>query len=390
MSENEDRQKRSFSMIHFLGGKTTLFVLFAILLIGLIILVYNQVSFIFIPIRIFFSTVVLPVILAIIAYYLLRPVLRLLERIRIPRIWGILIIYLGTIGLIVLLVFSIFPLLRSQFQNLVEEFPIYFKQLIITIDTFLRTSIFAPYYLNMDVNFSTLLDSELKNIGKVASDMLGGIANGISSFISALTNIVLAIATVPFILFYLLKDGEQLPKFVIRKLPPRIRDNAEAIAKDADHQISSYIQGQIIVAICIGIMVTIGFLIIGMKYALLLGVLAMFTSVVPYLGPVIAITPAIIIAIVTSPFMLIKLAIVWTIVQFIDGKFISPQIMGKSLRIHPITIIFILLTAGSLFGIPGLLLGIPGYALLKVVFTHLFELFKLRYNRYEEDETFRY
>ncbi|MBO1914141.1 AI-2E family transporter, partial [Microvirga sp. 3-52] len=111
--------------------------------------------------------------------------------------------------------------------------------------------------------------------------------------------------------------------------------------------ISSYIQGQILVAICIGIMVTIGFYIIGMEYALLLGVLAMFTSVVPYLGPLIAITPAVIIAIVTSPFMLVKLAIVWTIVQLIDGKFISPQIMGKSLSIHPITIIFVLLTAGS-------------------------------------------
>lgn len=390
MPVNNERQKRSFSIIRFLGGRTTLFVLFAILLIGLIILVYDQVSFIFLPIRVLFSTVVLPVILAVIAYYILRPILRLLERIRISRIWGIIIIYLGVIGLIVLLVFSIFPLLRNQFQNLVIEFPIYFKQLVINIDSLLRLSIFAPYYLNMDINLSMLLDSGLENIGKVASETIGGIANGITSFISALTGFILAIVTVPFILFYLLKDGEQLPHYVIRMLPPRIRDDAEAIAKDADHQISSYIQGQILVAICIGIMVTIGFLIIGMKYALLLGVLAMFTSVVPYLGPVIAITPAVIIAIVTSPFMIIKLAIVWTIVQLVEGKFISPQIMGKSLHIHPITIIFILLTAGSLFGVAGVILGIPGYALLKVVVTHLFKLLKIRYNRYETDEALRY
>ena len=79
---------------------------------------------------------------------------------------------------------------------------------------------------------------------------------------------------------------------------------------------------------CIGFMIFIGFTIIGMPYALLLGVIAMVTSVVPYLGPVIAITPAAIIALVKSPLLLVGLAIVWTIVQFIEGKFISPQIMG--------------------------------------------------------------
>ena len=191
---------------------------------------------------------------------------------------------------------------------------------------------------------------------------LAALQSGLTSFVSALTGFVLAIVTVPFILFYLLKDGEKLPKVIINMLPPRMRKEAAIIAHDADHQISSYIQGQILVAICIGIMVSIGFFIIGMEYALLLGVLAMFTSVVPYLGPIIAITPAVIIAIVSSPFMIVKLAVVWTIVQLVEGKFISPQIMGKSLQIHPITIIFVLLTAGSLFGVAGVVLGIPGYA----------------------------
>lgn len=132
---------------------------------------------------------------------------------------------------------------------------------------------------------------------------------------------------------------------------------------------------------------TIGFLIIGLDYAFLLGFIAMITSVVPYLGPAIAATPAAIIAIVTSPFMVLKLIIVWTIVQLIEGKFISPQIMGKSLSIHPITIIFVLLTAGALFGVPGIVLGLPGYALIKVLVTHAYRLFKQRYNRFETDTT---
>ncbi|CAM3047097.1 AI-2E family transporter [Filibacter tadaridae] len=381
---------RTSTLIRFLGGRSTLFVLISVLLIGLIIFIFNQVSFIFYPITVFFSTVVLPIILATIAFYLLRPILRLLERMHIPRIWGILIIFIGAIGLITLIVVLVLPFLKVQIHNLIEDFPTYFRQLLVNIDSFFRTSIFASYYEELDVNAMSLIDTAPENVGKFFTDTVGGIASGITSFVSALTGFILAIVTVPFILFYLLKDGEKLPKLIIKALPPRMRDDAEVILHDADHQISSYIQGQILVAICIGIMVSIGFLIIGMDYALLLGVLAMFTSVVPYLGPLIAIIPAAIIAVVTSPFMLIKLAAVWTIVQLIDGKFISPQIMGKSLRIHPITIIFVLLTAGSLFGVPGVVLGIPGYALLKVIVTHLFTLFKIRYNRFEVDEINQY
>lgn len=367
-----------------------MFVLLSILLIGLIILVFSKVDFVFYPIRVFFSTVVLPIILATIAYYLLRPILRFLERIRIPRVWGIFIIFVGLIGLLTLLVFLVFPFLKMQFANLIEEFPTYFNQMLINVDTFLRTSIFSTYYKEMDININSFLDSGKGNIGEFITDAVGGIASGITSFISALTGFILAIVTVPFILFYLLKDGDKLPQMIKKMLPPRLRDDAEVILNDADHQISAYIQGQILVAISIGIMVSIGFQIIGMKYALLLGALAMFTSVVPYLGPLIAITPAVIIAIVTSPLMLVKLAAVWTIVQLVDGKFISPQIMGKSLKIHPITIIFVLLTAGSLFGVAGVVLGIPGYALLKVVLTHMFELMKIRYNKYEPNRSMHY
>ena len=127
-----------------------------------------------------------------------------------------------------------------------------------------------------------------------------------------------------------------------------------------------------------------------LKYSLILACIAAVTSVVPYLGPTIAISPAIIIALITSPIMLLKLAIVWTLVQFFEGHFISPNIMGKTLQIHPLTIIFILLSAGNLLGIVGVILGIPGYAVLKVLVSHMFLLFKRRYNRYYGEDAGNY
>ena len=102
------------------------------------------------------------------------------------------------------------------------------------------------------------------------------------------------------------------------------------ILDDMHYAISSYIRGQIIVSLFIGIMLLIGYLIIGIKYAVLLAILAMIVNIVPYVGYIIAITPALIIAFIDSPAMVLKVIIVMMVVQLAEGKFISPQVMGKS------------------------------------------------------------
>lgn len=371
--------------IRFLGGRNTFFTLLILILIGLVVFIFREVSFIFNPLNVFMKTVVLPVVLALILFYLLRPVLRLLERFKIPRIWGILIIFLGGIGLLTLLSVLVFPFLRGEFQNLIEEFPEYFMRLLNNIDQFLRNSIFGSYYRDSNFNIEALIATLPTGIADTLQATVTGIISRVTSWISTITGVILSIVIVPFILFYLLKDGDKLPGYFLKLLPPRFREDTKEVLQEADKQLGAYIQGQLIVAFCIGVMVYIGFLIIGMDYALLLGALAMVTSVVPYIGPAIAITPAAIIALVTSPFMLVKLAIVWTVVQLVEGNLISPQVMGKTMYIHPVTIIFVLLTAGSLFGVVGVILGIPMYALLRVIVSHLYKLFKRRYNRYETD-----
>lgn len=392
MEKERPRERSNFfstKFIRFLGGKNLFFTLIILLLLACVIFMFQKVSFIFTPLKVLFEVVILPGVLAIIGYYLLRPIVGLFERWRIPRVWGIFLLYIMLIGIITLLVVLVYPFLRDQFTNLAQEFPGYFMAFTQNIADFLNNARINEYLDKINLNYDAMVKNfttdMVETVKDTAANLAQGVASGITGFVSALTGIVLSLVTVPFILFYLLKDGEKLPSFILKMCPPRMRKEVHEIFHDMDKQISSYIQGQILVSMCIGAMVTIGFLIIGMKYALLLGFLAMITSVVPYLGPVIAITPAVIIALVTSPFMLIKLAIVWTVVQLIEGKFISPQIMGKSLSIHPITIIFVLLTAGSLFGVPGVILGIPGYAIIKVLVTHLFKLFKHRYNRYEDE-----
>ncbi|MBS2970258.1 AI-2E family transporter [Metabacillus sp. KIGAM252] len=371
--------KRKNPIIHFLGGRKTAYVLGVLLLLGLNIFLYTKVSFIFKPLTAFIGTVALPVILAVVAYYLLRPIMRLLMRAGIGRTTSIFLLLVLIIGLLVLLIMSVVPFLVDQTKSLFTSFPGYWDKFITGFESYVEgQSYLAPIYEDLKDRSSGIFSSVGSNASNVASETL----SGFTKVLSALTSVTIGLVTAPFILFYLLKEGEKLPKAFIRLLPPRMRGGTRKVFREIDEQVRAYIQGQLLVSLCIGVMLYIGFLIIGMDYAVVLAAIASVTSVVPYLGPVIAITPAIIIAIVTSPFMLLKLAFVWTVVQLLEGKLISPQIMGKSLRVHPITIIFVLVTAGHLFGVLGVILGIPAYAILRTFVFQFFKLYKRRYNRY--------
>ncbi|MEF2968516.1 AI-2E family transporter [Paenibacillus sp. M1] len=365
----------------FLGNRFVIFLLI-LLLIGLNIMVLGKISFVFKPVTVLLKTVLLPILLTGAIYYLLNPLVDWLERKRIPRVYTIIALYLLIIGIIAIVVISVVPIVQKQITDLIDNFPKYSYEVQLQFENIIGSNFFHQVQESTGFNPTKLGET----ISEQAASLLNNAWSGIGGFLGALKNIVLAIVTVPFILFYLLKDGKKLPGFILRYIPVRLRKTTGRVMSEMNGQISSYIRGQIIVSFCIGVLLYIGFLIIGMDYSLILAIIAACTSIVPYLGPAIAITPALIIAIVTSPFMLLKLIVVWTVVQFVEGKFISPQIMGKSLRVHPITIIFVILTAGNLFGIAGIILAVPGYAVLKVIVSHLFKWFELRSHLYDEEK----
>ena len=358
------------------------FVIFltVLLLIGLNILVFNKVSFIFTPIVVLIQTVVLPIILSAILYYLLVPIVDFFERKGVRRIYSIIVLYLIIIGVLTILIVLVIPLLRDQIMRLIVSFP----NLVNDIERMLEQVIGSQFLNQVQQTFDFNISDLAAQVSNQATTILNSTFAGIGNIIGSVSKTVMAIITVPFILFYLLKDGKKLPDYILNFVPIPMRSHTFTVLQEMNKQISSYIRGQIVVSFCIGVLMFIGFVIIGLDYAPVLAVIASFTSVVPYLGPAIAITPALIIAVVTSPYMLLKLIIVWTIVQLIEGKFISPQIMGRNLHVHPITIIFIIIIAGNLFGVVGILLAVPGYAVLKVITTHLFEYFKIRSHLYED------
>ncbi|MGO5762367.1 cell elongation protein CozEb [Staphylococcus aureus] len=392
MNENEKNIRKNFlkftesRYMKFVGGNDLVFSLIALVLLGIVIFIFEKVSYVFDPFIIVFKTIAAPIIVSLILFYLFNPIVNMMERYRIPRVAGISIIYLAVVGVITLIVNLLIPIIGSQVDSLVKNSPQYLEKLINSIDKIANNTFFSSYYSQIN----DWLNSLPKKIPSMLSEFTDGFGSKIATFAETIANIGVVIVTTPFVLFFMLKDGHHFKEFSTNIMPPKFRKDFHDLLEKMSVQVGSYIQGQIIVSFCIGILLFIGYSVIGLKYSLVLTSIAAVTSVVPYLGPTIAISPAIVIAAITSPWMLLKLAVVWTLVQFVEGHFISPNIMGKTLKIHPLTIIFILLCAGKLLGIVGVILGIPGYAILKVLVTHLFQLFKRRYNRFYGNDVGEY
>lgn len=367
--------------INFLGGSSLVFTLGILIMIGIIVLIFNQVDFIFYPIAVLISSVLMPFVIALLLYYLLNPVIDFLEKRKVKRIWGVALLFVVLLGLLVLLVGTLIPLLSEQFSSLVENFPSFIDSITSAASGWLDD---IPYgeqvesFINEGESFVSQIPDNLNNY------LTNGLS-GVSTVVSSVTNIVVTLVTFPLILFFLLKDEKKMSTAVLSAVPPKWREDILRVASEINSQVGSYVKGQLIIATSIGVMMFIGFQIIGLEYSGILAIIAGFTSIIPYIGPTLAFVPAVVIALMDSWTMVLLLILVWMVVQFIDGNLIEPNVMGKQLNVHPLTIIVVLLVIGDLLGIFGLIFGVPIYAISKVIVVHFFQKFKARYNKYYGD-----
>lgn len=359
-----------------------LFVFTILALISLNIFLLSKISFIFGPISIVIKTVMFPILLAGVFYYVFSPIVDWAEKRNINRGVTTAFIFISLICGIGIILEFVIPTIVRQVKELVEILPDWWGKSKEFIDLWHGPS----WTMDMMNQLSEFMNEAPSMIMSNGSDWMLNIGTEIFPIVESAVGIGAVLVTTPFVLFYLLKDGKKFPPYFLQIIPPVYRNRTQIMLHQMNQQISSYIRGQIIVSFCIGVLLYIGYLIIDLPYALTLAIIASLTSVVPYLGPIIAITPAICLALFTSPVLLIKIGIVWIVVQTLEGKLITPQIMGKSIKVHPLTIIFTILCAGKIFGVLGMVIAIPGYAVLKVVVINFFEWLKNKTTLYDEKE----
>ncbi|SET93165.1 Predicted PurR-regulated permease PerM [Salinibacillus kushneri] len=338
-----------------------------IILFLTIIWLINEVQFIFTPLVVFFQTLFAPFLLGGILFYLFRPFIRLLERMKVPRKIGIILLYLIFVGFLTFIISVIAPVVHQQFSNLIDNIPEMVDVVEQGITYWQTNQDLLPQYAKNAIDYvSNRLEDILMSTGTYLGEVLGNVVGFIVSLV-----------IVPFILFYLLSDQEKFVPNVTRYFSKSQAHQIKEVFRDMDKAIASYIQGQLIVSSFVGIVLFIGYLIIGLDYSLLLALFGMVTNVIPFLGPFIAAIPAVIAGWFQDPMMSVYVIIVMVVAQQAESNLISPLVMGKSLNVHPLTIILLVLVGGNLAGVLGMILIIPFYAVGKVIVQHIYRLWNI-------------
>ena len=370
--ESRLEKSREDKLLAFIGGKFIIYILLIVILLGIAIYLYTEISYIFTPINTIVNSIITPIIVAYVFYYMLNPLVNFFSK-KIPRFSASLLAILVGVITILIVIIGVVPIIVEQTQNLITALPRYIEIVKGYLEEYSDNAYVQVVveYVNTNLNVSKISERLIS----IATSIAQGVVSSISSTASVLI-------TMPFVLFFLLKDASQFNKFVISLLPKKFEKSVAETIDEIDDKVGSYIQGQMLVSLCIGVMLFIGYNVIGLHYAFSLATIAAFLSIVPYLGPAIAITPAMLVAASTSWVMVVKMLVVWGIVQFLEGNIISPNIMGRSMNMHPLTVIFVILVGVNISGVVGAILGIPVYSILKVLISKLLLSVKERYDKF--------
>lgn len=379
MDEQNQRFRLSWFFKWFLNNQAVTFFLVTLLVL-LTIFVFTKVSFLLKPIGSFIEIILLPMLLTGLLYYLLNPIVDWLEKYKISRTAAISVLFV-LIGLLLVWGLAVaIPSIQEQVTSFAQNLPSNIQKIESQVTTLLENEQFEQFRPTALEMLNKVNDQIVSYAQKFSSSAV----NWASSLISTASQIIVAILIMPFILFYLLRDGQNLNHHVTQYLPTKWRSSVSKVLTDVNAQLSNYVRGQVTVAIIVALMFSVMFSLIGLSYPVTLGVMAGFLNLIPYLGSFLAMIPAVILGLIAGPVMLIKVLIVFMVEQTIEGRFVTPLIIGSSLSIHPITILFVLLTAGQMYGVLGVLLGIPIYASIKVVVKVIFEWYKAYSGLYEE------
>ncbi len=346
-----------------------------LLVLATLILVLNKISFVFGPIETFAATLFGPFLFAGFLFYLLNPLINLLEKWHVKRGWGILIAFVLLFGVLFLSINAVIPKLTSQMAHIIKNLPTLAASLQNSFQDFLNSDWAEKYHVGQLLKSNSFEPSELYT--KITKFVTQNFSN-VGSVVTSISGFAVSALTVPVILYYLLKDGHKLIPNIQRFFPERFRTEVAELLRKMNETISTYFAGQFLDMLFVGTLTFIGYLIIGMPYALLLGVVAGIMNIVPYIGPWLGVFPAIIVALTVSFPKAILVAIVVIIVQQIDGNLLYPHVIGRTLQIHPLTIIVLILVAGNMFGFIGVVLCIPVYAVSKTVIKYLLDIYHLR------------
>jgi predicted PurR-regulated permease PerM len=315
-----------------------------------------------------FANVLAPFIAALAIGYVLDPVAGRLQRLGLSRLVATLIILLVFVIMLLVIAFGVAPVLGRQFVGFVASLPDYVSRLqaLISGEAAVLMQKYGGEWLSK-LGLDTAGDAEsiqknLSNFVSQGAAWLGNFLKSIWSGGQAVVGAVSLLVITPVVAFYLLLDWDKMISTVQSLVPPRYRDTVFELANEIDRAMAGFLRGQSLVCLFLGLWYGVGLTLIGLDFGFLIGISAGLLSFIPYVGSMIALILSAIVALVQGWPHLSLFGLAMAVVgtgQFLEGNVLSPKLVGASVGLHPVWLIFALLAFASLFGFGGLILAVP-------------------------------
>ena len=311
------------------------------------------------------SSIWLPLAISLVLTFGMLPIVKIFERIpltkkkKLPKTLAILLTFILVCGALASLATYIIAPLTLQLSGLITELPQYMQK---TENLF--NGIYSEYQNIAIPDF--IREKALASLSDVANVAVN-IAGSAVKFLLSLTSSAVTLILVPFLTYYFLKDGDNTVEFFVKLFPTGARAKTAQVMTELGVVMTDYIKGQILISLIIGLLVTVGTWSIGLQYPLIFGLIATLLETIPYIGPICAAIPALALGYLISPVMAFKVLVFYIIIHTIEANIIVPNVMGKTVDIHPGILMVALLIGGELYGIIGMMVAVPVTAILRVV-----------------------
>lgn len=297
--------------------------------------------------------------------FLLNPIVKLMEKYKIPRGLGVLISYILIVVILVFLGIAIVPDLVKQTTTFLSNLPSTAMQLTHNVEELLK---------NWNINSTILTDFR-----NTANEYLIEISRNIPKWLESLINTIqggfsaiIVLVLVPIITFYFIIDKEKILRNIYNIIPKAWKKDSYYLYKEINFAMKEFIISRALMAIFIGVSTGIMLWLFGIPFAIIIGIITAIMDIVPYVGPVIATAPALIFAFIRSPMTFVWVAILSWFLQWIEQNIVGPKLFSSSSGLHEVVILISIIIGGGLFGVWGMILSVPAVVIIKILIEYSF------------------
>ncbi|WP_447928857.1 MULTISPECIES: AI-2E family transporter [unclassified Vreelandella] len=319
------------------------------------------------------DSVLMPFIAGMILAYLVDPLANRLQRWGMKRPLAVASVFVVLLLIFAVALLILIPLIVSQLKQLGEALPGIFSW----VESRLAPQVleWTGYDVRAELgNVQATLADNWRDAGGYLAQALGQIGRSGAAFITWVTYVAL----IPVVTFYLLLDWDRLIANIADLVPRHWLSDATRLAKRCDEVLSAFLRGQLLVMLCLGIMYAVGLTLMGLNFGLLIGVVSGLVSIVPFLGFIVGMGVALVVAFFQFDtwWGLVGVLGVFSVGQVAESIVLQPKLLGDKIGLHPVAVIFAVLAGGSLFGLTGVLLALPAAAVIMVLLREVIERYK--------------